>query len=247
MIPADEVRENSIARLQRSRLFAGAPPALVERCAAAFALQRIAAGATLAVGGDSHRNVHVLRHGTVRLELRAAYGTALVLGVLRDGDAFGVEALLGARPRAAFAVCCAGATVLSAPAAVLAPIVMASPVVTANVARILASELAGVETTLRHLHHARVAARVEDRLHALAVRHGVCVSGGTLLDIALDAADVAALINASPVDVEAALSVLERDGRIRVDGSLITLVAPSDAAHTVTVAQEVPSWPCVLS
>jgi CRP-like cAMP-binding protein len=223
----DEVRVNSVDRLGRSRLFAGAERALVERCAAAFDLHRIADGTTIVLDGTAERSVHVIRRGAVRIELRGPRGVRLVAGQLREGDAFGVESLLGARPHATFAVCTQSTTLLSAPAAALAGALQASPAVGTNVARIVVEQFDGVAIALDGLRHAALAARIYAVLERLAPAYGVDVADGTLLDVALAADDVAALARCSAIDAETALFFLERDGRIGKNGSLITLLGVS--------------------
>lgn len=220
-----EVRANDVDRLHRSRLFAGADRALVERYAPSFELRRIAAGTTLVLDADAERSVYVIRRGIVRLELRSEHGGALVVALLRQGDVFGVEALLGARLHARFAVCSQETMLLSARAAVLAPVFRASPGLSANVAHILVSELEGAATAYHGLRYAQLAADIYAVLKRVAVDYGVAVAAGTLLDIALDTDDVAALARCFPDDAAAALFFLERDGRIQTNGSLITLLA----------------------
>ncbi|HYZ15378.1 MAG TPA: Crp/Fnr family transcriptional regulator [Candidatus Acidoferrum sp.] len=225
-----EVRANDVDRLHRSRLFAGTDRALVERYAPSFEFRRIAAGTTLVLGGDSERSVYVIRRGSVRLQLRAGRGGTLLVALLLPGDVFGVEALLGARPLARFAVCSQRTMLLSARAAVLEPALPASPRLSANVARILVRELEGVATTLYGLRYADLAACIYAVLKRVALEYGVAVAAGTLLDIALNADDVAALARCSPDEAAAALFFLERDGRIQTNGSLITLLAPQEDA-----------------
>jgi CRP/FNR family transcriptional regulator, cyclic AMP receptor protein len=219
-----EVWANSVYRLGRSRLFAGTEHELVKGCAASFTLNRIAAGTTIVLDGDAELNVHVIRRGAVRLELRGGRDTVLVVARLRAGDVFGVETLLGERPHATFAVCTQQTTLLSAPAAALASAFRSSAQMPANVARILVRQLSGIATSLHGVRYAPLATRVYAVLESVALEHGVAVADGTLLDVALEADDVGALTRCSPDDAAAALFFLERDGRIRTNGSLITLL-----------------------
>jgi CRP-like cAMP-binding protein len=221
-----EVRANDVDRLHRSRLFCGTSRALVERYAASFECLRIAAGTTLALDGDEERSVYVIRRGNVRLEVRSPQGGKLVVALLRQGDVFGIEALLGTRSHARFAVCSPRTMLLRAPAAELATAFLASPTLSANLARIILSEIEGVATALNGLRYAHLAAHICAILERLGLDYGVAVAAGTLLDIALDSDDVAALARCSPHDAAAALFFLERDGRIQTNGSLITLLAP---------------------
>ena len=62
-------------------------------------------------------------------------------------------------------------------------------------------------------------------LGKISLEHGVAIENGTLLDIALRPEDIAALTRSSADDVAMALFFLEREGRIRREGSLITLLA----------------------
>jgi CRP/FNR family cyclic AMP-dependent transcriptional regulator len=219
-----EVWANSVYRLQRCRLFAGTERELVERCAASFTLNRIAAGTTIVLGGDAELNVHVIRRGAVRLELRAAHDTVLVVAQLRAGDVFGVETLVGEGPQATFGVCTQQTTLLSAPSAALASAFRSSAQMSANVGRILFRQLNGIATSLHGLCYSCLATRVYAVLEAVALEHGVAVTDGTLLDVALSEEDIGVLTRCSPDDAAAALFFLERGGRIRTNGSLITLL-----------------------
>jgi CRP/FNR family transcriptional regulator, cyclic AMP receptor protein len=220
-----EVQANNVERLHRSRLFAGTDRALVERYASSFELHRVNAGTTIVLERAAEQNVCVVRRGIVRLEVRSQNGDQLVVALLRSGDAFGVEALLGVRPRARVAVFPRPATLFSTRAAVLAPAFRACPTLSANVARILSGELEGVTTAFHGLRYADLASYIYRILERVSLDHGVAVASGTLLDIALYADDVAAIARCSPDDAAAALFFLERDGRIQTNGSLITLLA----------------------
>ena len=221
----DEVWANSVDRLHRSRLFAGAPRELVEASAPSFALRRVAAGTAIVLDSEAERGVHVIRRGAVRLELRGSRGAVLVVARLRAGDVFGVEALLGERPHGTFAICTQQTMLLSASAATLAPAFRSCAQIPTNVAGILVEQLSGIATALHGLRYTSLAMRVYDVLERVARDYAVAVADGTLLDVALDAEDVAALARCSPDDAADALFFLERNGRIRMNGSLITLLA----------------------
>jgi CRP-like cAMP-binding protein len=221
-----EVQANNVDRLHRSRLFAGTDRALAERYAPFFELHRVDAGTTLILDGDAERTVWVIRRGIVRLEVPTPSGEQLVVARLRPGDVFGIEALLGARPHARFAVCSQPAILLSTRAAVLAPAFRACPKLSANAARILFREHEGLVEAFDGLRYADLASYIYTILVRVALDYGVVVASGTLLDIALNADDVAALARCSPDDAAASLWFLERNGRIQTNGSLITLLAP---------------------
>lgn len=201
------------------------PRDLVERCAGLFELRRVAANAIIVLDGAADPTVHVIRRGNVRLELRNARGEALVVAQLGVGDVFGVETLVGGRSQATFAVCTQETILLSARADGLASAVASCVRMSTNVARILVQELDGVATSLHGLGYAELCARVYAALQRVSLERGVAVADGTLLDVALGVDDVAALIRSSPDDAAAVLFFLERDGRIRRSGPLITLLA----------------------
>jgi CRP-like cAMP-binding protein len=222
--PDDDGLENRIRHLQSSRLFEGAGRAVVERYAPAFSLHRIPPHTTIVLDPDAERTVHVIRKGRVRLELRTAAGAALVLAQLATGDAFGVETLAQQRPQSKFAVCVQPTLLLSASAGALAE-AMTSSRVSSNVARVLAEHLDGAATGLSALANAPLCRSVYAALEYAALERGVAVADGTLLDAALDPDDVAALARTSAHEAATALFFLERSGRIRKNGSSITLLA----------------------
>jgi hypothetical protein len=94
-----------------------------------------------------------------------------------------------------------------------------------NVARVLADQLDGAATGVCGLGYAALCRCVYAALEHAALERGVRVADGTLLDVALGPDDVAALARTSPQDAATALFFLERDGRIRANGSSITLLA----------------------
>jgi hypothetical protein len=93
-----------------------------------------------------------------------------------------------------------------------------------NVAAILAAELDGFATTFRGLGYAELAHRIYSALERMSLERGVTVADGTLLDVELGAADLAALTRIPAQEVATAVFHLERDGWIRTNGSLITLL-----------------------
>jgi hypothetical protein len=93
-----------------------------------------------------------------------------------------------------------------------------------NVAEVLAQTLEGFAIALRGLLHTPCNERVFGVLERIAREHGVAVADGILLDVALAPDDIATLIRSSSGAAAEALFFLEREGRIRTDGSLITLL-----------------------
>jgi CRP-like cAMP-binding protein len=220
----DEVLANSFDHLRRSRLFAEVPENLVETSAALFAPRLVPDGTALVLDGRAERTVHVLRRGRVRLELRGPGSAVLVVRQLAAGDAFGVETLVERRPQFKIAVCTQRTMLLSASAAALQAALGRCARFSTNVAAILALELEGFATAFHGIGSVEHARRVYAALERISLERGVQVTGGTLLDIELGVADLAALTRSSPQEVAAAVFFLERDGWIRTNGSLITLV-----------------------
>jgi CRP-like cAMP-binding protein len=197
----DEVLANSVRHLRRSRLFVGVPGDLVESYAALFALRLVADDTAIVLDGRAERTVHVIRRGKVRIELRGPRGAALVVTHLAAGDVFGAETLVNKRPQASIAVCTQRTMLLSASAAALRSGLGRCARLSTNVAAILAAAL-----------------------ERMSLERGVKVADGTLLDVELGAADLAALTRSPQQEVATAVFHLERDGWIRTNGSLITLL-----------------------
>ncbi len=221
----DEVVASSGWHLRRSRLFAGVSDDVVARYAPAFALHSFRAGLSLALDGPAQRSVHVIRRGKVRIEQHVSPGMALVLGVFGSGDAFGLETLVAEGAHARTAYCARETLLLSAPCNVLRPALDESARLARNVAEALAGTLDGFALALRGLLHAPASQRILQTLELIAREHGVRVADGILLDVALTPDDVATLARSSNETVERAIFFLEREGRIRTEGSLITLLA----------------------
>jgi CRP-like cAMP-binding protein len=96
--------------------------------------------------------------------------------------------------------------------------------VAGNVAAILAERRNGTFATFEGLSNERIITRVHDRLKEMRATYGVAVSDGTLLDIELDADDIAAVVGTTPVIVARALSFFHRTQAIRINGTAITLL-----------------------
>ena len=220
----DEVLANSVRHLRRSRLFAGVPGDLVESYAALFALRLVADDTAIVLDGRAERTVHVIRRGKVRIELRSPHGADLVVTRLAAGDVFGADTLFNKRPQASIAVCTQRTMLLSAPAAALRSGLGRCARLSTNVAAILAAELDGFATAFRGLGYTELAHRIYTALERMSLERGVTVADGTLLDVELGPADLAALTRSPAKDVATAVFYLERDGWIRTNGSLITLL-----------------------
>ncbi|MGP6156448.1 MAG: Crp/Fnr family transcriptional regulator [Vulcanimicrobiaceae bacterium] len=217
-----EVVANSGWHLRRSRLFAGVAEDVVARYAPAFALSTALAGDVLR--GEPEPNVHVIRRGRVRIQLWIADDAALAVNLLGPGDAFGTEALVVKNAPGTFAHCIRETLLLSAPAKSLLPALDESARFARNVAESLAHTLGGFSLALHGVTHARCTERVFRTLERIAREHGIGVTDGTLLDVALALDDVATLADFSSEAVATAFFFLEREGRIRRDGLLITLL-----------------------
>jgi CRP-like cAMP-binding protein len=220
----DEVVANSSWHLRRSRLFAGVREDVVARYTPAFTLRSVPAGRSVVGDGSAERNVHVIRRGKVRIEHRVSADTVLVVSVLGSGDVFGLETVVGDPVPVRTAHCVRETLLLSAPSECVRPALDESARLARNVAESLAQTLDGFALALRGLVHAPCSKRVFQTLEQIAREHGVGVADGTLLDVALTPEDIAAVTDSSIETVAMAFFFLEREGHIRTDGSLITLL-----------------------
>ena len=219
----DEVLASSGWHLHRSRLFVGVAADVVARYACIFTLGLARAGSIVrnaSAGGD----VHVIRRGKVRIEQYTCAGTAVIVSTLGSGDVFGLEHLVAERRYAPLAHAVHETLLLSAPSDRLRPALDESARFARNVAESFAQSLDGFALALDGFVHAPCSDRVLQALERIAQEHGVSVAGGILLDIALSPDDIATLTRCSREAVTTALFFLEREGRIRTDGSLVTLL-----------------------
>ena len=225
----EEVVAGSVDCLRGAPLFAGVSDELVRQAATLFSLRRVGAGTIVDPGAAApDGGVFVIRRGKIRIEHRIATRTALTSGVLGQGDAFGLQSLFGYAPQSV-GLASQPALLLQAPANLFLRVVDDSLELWRNIARLHADALAATAAALQSFRSIELARRLLAIFERTAREHGIEVADGTLLDVALYPADIAALAGASEEHVADALALLEREGRLRIERSLIRLLSDENS------------------
>lgn len=88
-----------MTRILQSKAFLRIPPANIQNMFMRLKEIPVKAGQTIINQGDPGDFYYIISHGTFKVSRRSANGTSVILAELKDGDAFGEEALLSQAKR----------------------------------------------------------------------------------------------------------------------------------------------------
>jgi len=219
-----DVAENKVWYLRRNRLFANNAVDSVGDTAHLFRTFVLPKRALVFDQGDPPRLVYLVKAGLVRLARLTAEAKEVTIALLAAGDMFGEDSLFGDAPRSTIAVCMEETLLCSVKADDLFELLTQHPKLALNVAEILSDRLDSASDTIEDLATAKVADRLLHLFERLSEEHGMPVPGGTAIDVRLTHYDIASLIGSTRETVSLEMSLLEKAGRIRIDGRNIVLI-----------------------
>jgi len=178
----------------------------------------VPAGATLMLMEDQGEVAYLIAQGTVKVCAEQADGSEVILALLGAGEVVGELSLLGPRTRSASVVTLEACELLALSRVNFESCLRAMPVLPLNLARLLARRLRLADAQIQALGTLDIAGRVARQLLAFAEEYGEPADGGgVLIPLRLTQGDLAGLVGATRVRVNAAMVAFKRQGSITVD------------------------------
>ena len=169
--------------------------------------------------------MYLVKRGTVRIARRTVDGKDVTIAILGPGCLFGEEVVFSAIERKTIAICMTESLLCMARAEHVYGLLTRFPTLAVNVAKYLHEQRDDALAIAEDVAYLTVPERLVRLFERLSEEHGRPVPDGTLLDIRLTHADIASLIGSTRETVSAKLSQLAHEGRIRVEGRAVVLLA----------------------
>jgi len=215
------------AALARVPLFAGLPPAELDRLGGLMRARDYARGEVIFLEGDAGTSLCVIASGRVKIVLTGADGREVVLTVYGPGEFFGEFALLDGEPRSADAVAQEPARVFTLQRTDFLQFLEAHPRAVATLLAVLSRRLRHTTRVVQEATFRDVPARLARVILDLAGAHGRPAEDGILVEARLTQTELASMVGASRETVNKALRSFERGGLLRLERSGITIVEPA--------------------
>jgi len=185
--------------LSKIALFRGLSPEHVSMLDGLLHRQRFLAGSTLMTAEQVGEVVYIILDGTVKIHVEQDDGTDVVIAILGAGDIVGeMSLLLDSGRRCASVVTLEDSTLLWMDRLAFRRCLRIMPILTYNLACILAGRLRLADEHIQSLAACEVEGRVARRLLAFATRYGRPVAdGNVLIPIRLTQSDIASMVGAS--------------------------------------------------
>jgi CRP/FNR family transcriptional regulator len=204
-------------------LFRGLPARDLHRVERGTLIRRARRGEVLYQPGEPGDCVYVLKSGIVRIASSTG-GHELTLALLRKGEVFGEEALLGGAPRDHTAEAYEDCLLCSVPRGELFTVLRRRPEMVFEVARRVGQRLRILCARVEGLVFRGASARLAHTLVDLASQHGVRDADGVTLPLRLSQTELARLIGVTRESVNAAFRELRRRGLVTVDAGRLRLL-----------------------
>ena len=198
---------------------------MVAYCEHFFVQQLVPAKTQLFDQGDDARMVYLIKRGKVKIAHLTEDGKEVLVSLLGAGDIFGEEVIFNETnlQRTTIARALEPTLLCMARAEDVFAMVSRHPVLALNVAKYLHEQRDDALSIVEEVAFLKVQDRLTRLLERLADEHGVPAESGTLLDIRLTHADLAALIGSTRETITLELSNLGKSGYIRMEGRSIVL------------------------
>jgi CRP/FNR family transcriptional regulator len=226
-----EFVENKLWYLKRSRLFERASDETVSFCEHFFVQKMVPAKTQIFDQGDDARIVYLIKRGKVKIARLTEDGKEVLIAVLGPGDIFGEEVIFNSKEllRTTIARCLEPTLLCMARAEDVYAMLARHPVLSFNIAKYLSEQRDDALAIIEEVAYLKVPDRLLRLLERLAQEYGEPTEEGTLLNIQLTHAEMAALIGSTRETVSLQLSNLAKDGQIRMAGKSIVLTQPHEA------------------
>lgn len=173
--------------------------------------------------GGSSDEVYVLLDGRVKVYELSKDGKEVILWFCFPGEVFGLAELYGGREREVNAQACSNVEVLAIKTIDLKRYIVQHPQMAMHVIELLGRRLRDLSGMLLNFASDDVTSRLVKLLTRLCSRYGKPLANGILLDIALTHQEMADMIGTSRQTVTSVLSVLRKNGVLKMEQRSIFL------------------------
>ncbi len=208
--------------LQRSPLFRGLAPPVLERLAALATQRRYREGEAVCNQGDPGDALFAVVTGKVRISTGAADGREIFLNIMEPGDTFGEIALLDGGTRTATAIAMAPSELVSLRREHLFELLAREPAVAVELLRLCGERLRWTSGLLEDAALLDAPARLAKRLQSLGRLHGERVGKGYRLRISQE--DLASFLGVSRQAVNQELQAWKAKGWLTLGRGVITVI-----------------------
>jgi CRP-like cAMP-binding protein len=205
-------------------LFAGLEAADRVDLATRLRRRRYARGEPLFLRGDPGSFLYVIERGRVKIALSSADGKEMILVLLGPGDFFGELALLDGGQRSADAVVVEDAELLLLGREDFLRCVESRPRIALHLLAVLSRRLRSTDQLVHDAAFFDVPGRLASALLRLGETLGQPAADGVLISRRLTQLELAEMIGSSRESVNKWLSFYQRQGFIRMERGLITIV-----------------------
>ena len=214
------------AALATVPLFAGLPPAELERFGGLTRARDYTRGEVIFLEGDAGTSLCVIATGRVKIVLTGIDGREVVLNVYGPGEFFGEFALLDGEPRSADAVAQEPSRVFTLQRSDFLTFLESHPRAVATLLAVLSRRLRHTTRVVQDATFRDVPARLARVILDLADAHGRPAAAGILVDARLTQTELAQMVGASRETVNKVLRSFERGGVLHFDRGGITIGKP---------------------
>ena len=208
-------------------LFAGLEAADRADLATRLRRRRYARSEPLFLRGDPGSVLYVIERGRVKISLSSADGKEMILALLGPGDFFGELALLDGGQRSADAVVVEDSELLLLGREDFLRFVESRPRIALHLLSVLSRRLRSTDQLVHDAAFFDVPGRLASALLRLGETLGQPAADGVLISRRLTQLELAEMIGSSRESVNKWLSFYQRQGVIRMERGLITIVRPA--------------------
>ncbi len=216
--------QSVVASLARTPLFAGLEQPALERLSIGMRTRRYRRGEVVYHAGDPGDSLLVIVSGEVKLALPSETGEEAILSILRDGDVFGMHALLDGDSRLGTASALVVTEVILLHQDQFRGLIDSQPVVRDRILASLSHELRRLTVHVEELHFLDITGRLAAQLVRLASEADPGGGDGPIrLRPSLTQAELASMVGCTRQSVNKLLGRFALDGLLNLDRAGIVI------------------------
>jgi CRP-like cAMP-binding protein len=212
--------------LQKVVLFAGLDSEALSALGTRLRRRRVPKGHVLFMRGDPGDNLYIIESGTVKINLTSPEGKEITLALLGSGEFFGELALLDGLPRSSDALTMENCQFLLLGRGDFLQLIEERPRMALQLIEVLSRRLRSDNQLIQDAAFFDVPARLARVILGLADTLGQPVGSEVAISRRLTQTELAGMVGATRESVNRWLVYFERQGLIRRQTGLITVVKP---------------------